>query len=89
MVDLKQQLIDKIQLTTDKVKLEEIYRLLEIDFDEQEVYMLSAEQKSAVEVAQKQIKNGEFLSDEQANKEVEEWLKRKSTKPQSLDIKQY
>lgn len=77
MVDLKQQLIDKIQLTTDKVKLEEIYRLLEIDFDEQEVYILSAEQKSAVEEAQKQIKNGEFLSDEQANKEVEEWLKRK------------
>lgn len=89
MVDLKQQLIDKIQLTTDKVKLEEIYRLLEIDFDEQEVYMLSAEQKSAVGEAQKQIENGEFLSDEQANKEVEEWLKRKSTKPQSLDIKQY
>ncbi|WP_375578659.1 hypothetical protein ABWH96_16760 [Marivirga tractuosa] len=77
MVDLKQQLIDKIQLTTDKVKLEEIYRLLEIDFDEQEVYILSAEQKSAVKEAQKQIKNGEFLSDEQANKEVEEWLKRK------------
>lgn len=77
MVDLKQQLIDKIQLTTDKVKLEEIYRLLEIDFDEQEVYILSAEQKSAVGEAQKQIENGEFLSDEQANKEVEEWLKRK------------
>ncbi|ADR23389.1 hypothetical protein MATR_27610 [Marivirga tractuosa] len=77
MVDLKQQLIDKIQLTTDKVKLEEIYRLLEIEFDEQEVYILSAEQKSAVKEAQKQIKNGEFLSDEQANKEVEEWLKRK------------
>ena len=77
MVDLKQQLIDKIQLTTDKVKLEEIYRLLEIDFDEQEVYMLSAEQKSAVGEAQKQIENGEFISDEDANKEVEEWLKRK------------
>jgi preprotein translocase subunit Sec63 len=76
MVDLKQQLIDKIQLTTDKVKLEEIYRLLEIDFDEQEVYMLSAEQKSAVNEAQKQIENGEFLTDEQATKEVEEWLKR-------------
>lgn len=89
MADLKQQLINKIQLTTDKVKLEEIYRLLEIDFDEQEVYMLSAEQKSAVKEAQKQIKNGEFLSDEQANKEVEEWLKRKSKKPQNFNIKQY
>jgi preprotein translocase subunit Sec63 len=77
MIDLKQQLIDKIQETTDKVKLEEIYRLLEIDFDEQEVYKLSAEQKSAVQEAQKQVKNGAFLSDEQANKEVEEWLKRK------------
>ncbi len=77
MIDLKQQLIDRIQQTTDKVKLEEIYRLLKIDFDDQEVYKLSDEQKSAVEEAQKQIKNGEFLSDEQANKEVEEWLKRK------------
>lgn len=77
MIDLKQQLIDKIQRTTDKGKLEEIYRLLEINFDDKEVYALSSEQKSAIEEAQKQIKNGEFLSDEQANKEVEEWLKRK------------
>jgi len=77
MIDLKQQLIDRIQRTTDKGKLEEIYRLLEINFDDKEVYTLSSEQKSAIEEAQKQIKNGEFLSDEQANKEVEEWLKRK------------
>jgi len=77
MIDLKQQLIDKIQRTTDKGKLEEIYRLLEINFDDKDVYILTSEQKSAIEEAQKQIKNGEFLSDEQANKEVEEWLKRK------------
>jgi preprotein translocase subunit Sec63 len=77
MVDLKQELIKRIQETTDQGRLEEIYRLLEINFDDQEVYKLSTEQKSAIEEAQKQIGNGEFLSDEQANEEVEEWLKRK------------
>lgn len=76
MVDLKEQLIKKIQETTDKDILEEVYRLLEINFND-EVYNLTNEQKNAIKEAQKQIKKGDYLTEEQANNQVEEWLKKK------------
>ena len=77
MVSLKEHLIKKIQETTDLDILEEIYRLLEIDLDDQEVYHLNEDQVEEVREAQNQIKNGSCIREEQANKEVEDWLKRK------------
>ena len=77
MVDLKEQLIKKIQATTDKDILEEVYRLLEINFNDDEVYHLTTEQKNAIKEAQNQIKKGDYLTEEQANNQVEEWLKKK------------
>ena len=45
MAKLKTKLIDKINSTNDKELLKEVYRLLEMDFDDQdEVYKLSKEQ---------------------------------------------
>ena len=39
-----------------------------------EVYKLSEEQKKAVNEARQQIKNGQFLTDDEANKDIDEWL---------------
>lgn len=77
MIDLKERLIKKIKQTTDPEVLQEVYRLLEIQFDDQEIYQLSDDQKSVVNEAQQQIKKGEFLTNEKANQEIEEWLKKK------------
>ena len=77
MSSLKEKLIRKIQKTEDRNILEEVYRLLEIDFDDQSTYALSNEQKFAIQEARDQIKKGQFLSEEQANQQVEEWLKRR------------
>ena len=77
MVNLKERLIKRIQETYDPDLLKEIYRLLEIDFDDLELYKLSDEQRDAIREAQQQINQGDFLTHEQANKEIEEWLKKK------------
>lgn len=78
MGKLKTKLIDKINSTKDEELLKEVYRLLEMDFDDQdEVYKLSKEQKIAVKEAKKQIKQGDFLTDKESNKATEAWLKRK------------
>lgn len=77
MVNLKERLIKRIQETSDPDLLKEIYRLLEIDFDDLELYKLSDEQRDAISEAQQQINQGDFLTHEQANKEIEEWLKKK------------
>jgi hypothetical protein len=72
--ELKEKLIDKIHQIQNDELLEEMYRLIineEIDTD---VYQLSDDQINAVEEAQKQFKNGQFLSGEQADNEIEQWL---------------
>jgi len=72
--DLKKRLIDKIQKTENQVILEEVYRLLEIETEDLEIYKLNDEQKLAIREAKEQIKNGKFLSDEEVNKNIDVFL---------------
>jgi adenylate kinase family enzyme len=71
----KQKLIEKIERTDDKKLIDEVYRLLEIDFEET-VYETNKEQQSTVNEARHQIENGEVLSEENANEEINKWLKK-------------
>ena len=73
-VELRKRLIDKIQKTKDERILEEAFRLFELETEDSEVYRLNDVQKKAVTEARQQIKNGQFLTEEQANKEIDEWL---------------
>ena len=73
-IELKQKLISKIQETVDDRLLEEALRLLNIESSELDVLVLNEEQVNAVNEAQAQIESGQFLSNEQANKEIDEWL---------------
>jgi ABC-type lipoprotein export system ATPase subunit len=72
--ELKKRLIDKIQKTDNTDLLEEAFRLLQLESEDIEVYKLSEGQKSAVNEAREQIKRGEFLTDDEANKDTDEWL---------------
>ena len=73
-VELRKRLIDKIQKTENKDLLEEASRLLELEMDNIEVYKLTDDQRKAVQEGREQIKQGKYLTDEQANKETDEWL---------------
>ncbi|WKZ59616.1 MAG: hypothetical protein QY309_17365 [Cyclobacteriaceae bacterium] len=73
-VELRKRLIDKIQKTQDERILEEAYRLLDLETEDIEIYQLNDDQKKAINEARQQIKNGQFLTEEQANKEIDEWL---------------
>lgn len=72
--ELRKLLIEKIQITDDKILLEEASRLLEIEIEESEVYVLNDKQKEAIEEGRKNIVKGEYLTDEESNKEIDEWL---------------
>ena len=71
---LKERLIDRIKEIDDEDILAEAYRLLGTDPDLEEPYQLNSEQKTAIDEARTQIKNGNYLTDNQANKEIDEWL---------------
>jgi predicted transcriptional regulator len=72
--ELRKLLIEKIQLTDDHKLLEEASRLLEVYIEESDVYILNDKQKQAIAEGRKQIINGEYLTDEESNKEIDEWL---------------
>ena len=75
-IELRKKLIDKIQETKDDRILEEAYRLLKLETDDIEVYKLNDDQKKAISEARQQIKNGQFLTEDKANNEIDEWLKK-------------
>ncbi len=73
-IELRKRLIDKIQKTDDDNLLQEAYRLLELGTEDIEPYRLSEDQKNAIKEARQQIKDGQFLTNDQADKEIDEWL---------------
>jgi len=74
VIELKKRLIRKINQTENSWILEEMYRLIANEETGESIYLLSDEQKNAVEEGQQQFKNGQFLKGEQADNEIEEWL---------------
>jgi hypothetical protein len=74
VTELKKRLIGKINQIENNELLEEMYRLIANEETDISVYELSEEQIIAVEEGQLQYKNGEFITDDQADKDIEEWL---------------
>ena len=74
--ELQKKLIDKISHTEDEKLLEEVFRFLELESEEIEIYNLSKKQIEAIKEATEQIHRGEYLTNDQANKEIDEWLKK-------------
>jgi hypothetical protein len=75
-IELRNKVIDKIKKIDNEDLLNEVNRLIEIETSDIEVYKFDDEQKAAITEARTQIKNGEFLTDEEASKEINEWLKK-------------
>lgn len=53
-----------------------MYQLIANKETDNSIYGLSDEQTKAVEEGQLQYKNGEILTGEQADKEIDEWLEK-------------
>lgn len=71
--ELQIDLINQITGITDKVKLKELLQLLKFQNDES-IYLTDEDEKKAILEARNEIKNGNVLSDEDVQKEINEWL---------------
>ena len=74
-IELRKKLIAKIEKTNDQRLLEEAFRLLDLDVIDEEIFILSESQKTIISNAQQQIKDGLGISQIDADKEINEWLK--------------
>ena len=73
-IEMKNQVIGKINQLTDNELLMDVYKLLNGNTVDSEIYRLSDKHKVAIDTAINQINNGDFLTSEKANKEIDEWL---------------
>jgi hypothetical protein len=71
--ELKNQLIAKINKLSDEALLQDVIKLID-NTEESETFILSDDHKNAVNIAIDQINTGHFLTNDQANKEINEWL---------------
>jgi hypothetical protein len=74
-LELKKYLVSKINQIDDDLILNEIVQL--IDKKESTVYQLSEEQINLVNEAKEQFKNGDFIDQDEMDRRVEAWKKRK------------
>jgi hypothetical protein len=72
-IELKRRVIDKVNKVNDESLLMDLMRLLD-DSDDKEIHRLSYEHKIAIQTAINQIDSGDFLTNDQADKEIDEWL---------------
>lgn len=74
--ELQEKLIVKIKNTKENYILEEVSRLLEFEENSSHIYNLNAEQQRLIDRSLDEIKNGEYFTDEDVQKETDEWLKK-------------
>ena len=70
----KAKLISKIKTIEDQSVIDDIMRLLAVNFDDS-VYLLTEEQVSNVEEAREQIRSGKGIQSKDADAEIDGWLK--------------
>lgn len=75
IIELQKKLIDKINKTDDAALLEDIYNFIGAD-EEVGIYQLSNKQLELVEQSQQQIKDGNHFTNDEVNKEIDEWLEK-------------
>jgi predicted transcriptional regulator len=56
--------------------LNEVNRLIEPETSNDEIYKLSTGEIMGITEAENEIKNGQFLTDEEAKEDINEWLKK-------------
>jgi hypothetical protein len=71
--DLRERVIDKVSKVEDEALLNDIMNLIDDKADDR-IYRLSDDHAAAIDTAINEIEKGDYLSNEQANKLIDEWL---------------
>ena len=76
-IELKEKLIAQINRIDDEHMLDDISRNIDLKLElNNGTYVMSAAEIEAVEEGLEQLRTGQWITHEEANKHVEEWLKK-------------
>ncbi len=74
--ELKLQIINKITSIEDELILEEIYKLVNLESEMDSIYLLTIEERKAIDVGLEDIKENRVYSSELADNMIKEWRKK-------------
>ncbi len=74
--EIKKNIVDKLESVQDVILLDEIYRILTLDLNMDIKYVFSEQQLSVLNERDVAIDKGHYFTDEEADKDLEEWLKK-------------
>jgi hypothetical protein len=74
--EMKKELISRIAAMEDEGVLEEVYRILGINTGNIDAVVLTSYQQSAIDAGLKDIEDGNTFTDDEANRDIEQWLKK-------------
>ena len=74
--ELKLRIINKITTIEDELILEEIYKLVDIESGMDSVYRLTIDERKALDIGLKDIKENRVYSSEAADNMIKEWLRK-------------
>lgn len=83
--ELKLRIINKITTIKDELILEEIYKLVDMESGMESVYRLTDDEREAIDLGLKDIKENRVYSSEAADNMIKEW-QRKPHVPSRLPI---
>jgi len=72
--ELQNQVIKKIESVKNDRLLKEVLNFIDIELDEETIITLSTAQKYAIDEARQQINDGKYSTNEEFDKEIDEWL---------------
>jgi hypothetical protein len=76
VTELKLRIINKITTIEDELILEEIYKLVDLESGMDSVYRLTVDERKAIDVGLKDIKENRVYSSEAADNMIKEWLRK-------------
>jgi hypothetical protein len=76
VTELKLRIINKITTIEDELILEEIYKLVDIESGMDSLYRLTGDERKAIDIGLRDIKENRVYSSEAADNLIKEWLRK-------------
>ncbi len=76
VIELKEKLISEINSTENEGLLEEILLIIDFEKDTRDIHIMSEAEVEAVEDGLAQLERGEWITNEEANRRADQWLKK-------------
>ena len=71
---LKDMVIDNIYCINDESYLRALEKILDVGKTSERIYYLNDQQRTLINIGKQQISDGEYFSNEELEKEEDEWL---------------